>query len=161
MLNSFKQKDGRIGVILWGEATKEPQIKTTKNGDKMAWFYVRYGYEPQQNPSDKPRAKTIKILAYKDVANVCEVLEAWESVFVCGYLKEDEYNGQKEYSVTAELVLAPNAQIAAITALKEVRDIKSGKSTVPSGKDSSSSASSSGGYNDIDQADIDDIFPGL
>jgi len=47
MINSFKQKDGRVGVILWGALTKEPQMKTTKNGDIMCWFFVRYGFEPQ------------------------------------------------------------------------------------------------------------------
>ena len=156
MINSFKQKDGRVGVLLWGALTKEPQFKTTKNGDRMCWFFLRYGFDPARNPNDRPQGKTIKVLAYKDVAEVCDGLEAWENVLICGELKEDEYNGNKEYNVVAEIVLAPNAQIAAIAALNEVRNKKDG---VPTNTGKGSEAREVAG--EITDIDIDDIFPGL
>lgn len=156
MISSFKQKDGRVGVLLWGALTKAPQFKTTKNGDTMCWFFLRYGFEQQRNPNDRPQAKTIKVLCYKDVAEVCNGLDAWESVLICGELKEDEYNGNKEYNVVADIVLAPNAQVAAITALNEVRNKKDG---VPTQTGRGSEAREEVG--DINDIDIDDIFPGL
>lgn len=159
MINSFKQKDGRVGVILWGALTKEPQFQTTKNGDTMAWFYVRYGHDPAHNPNDKPSAKSIKVLCFRDASESCRGLEAWENVFVCGELKESEYNGNKEFSVTADIVLAPNAQVAGIAALNEVRSIKDGSRSANDGKDPKENVAN--GFEDIDQSDIDDIFPGL
>jgi len=158
MINSFKQKDGRVGVMLWGSITKEPQMKETKNGDSMAWFYVRYGFEPIKNPNDRPSGKSIRVVAYKDVADICRNLEAWEGVFICGELKESEYNGKKEFNVIADIVLAPNAQIAAINALNAVRNMKrnvpnSGPEGISNGEDDA--------FSEVTQEDIDEIFPGL
>lgn len=159
MINSFKQKDGRVGVILWGVLTKAPQYKETKNGDKMCWFFVRYGFEPTRNPNDRPTSKSIKVLCFKDAADHCDGLEAWEPVLICGELKENEYNGSKEFNVVADIVLAPNAQIAAVTALNEVRNLQNG---VPSSsKETPSQDGGMSSYEDIDQSVIDDIFPGL
>lgn len=155
MLNSFKQKDGRVGVIVWGSITSEARVQKTKNGDNMAFFYIRYGFEPTRNPADKPKAKTIKVLAYKEVAAMCAGLEKWENVLVCGELKESVYNGEKEFHVGADIVLAPNAQIAALSALNEVMNMKGGKTAQKEAE------TDSDGFSDIDQSDIDDIFPGL
>lgn len=161
MINSFRQKDGRVGVMIWGSLTKEPQMKTTKNGDPMCWFYIRYGFEPVSNPADKPQAKSIKVLCFKDAANACAGLEAWESVFICGELKENEYNGNKEYNVVADIVLAPNAQVAALAALNAVRNMDGGNTEGKKTGTNVSAKDSDDGFTDIDQSVIDDIFPGL
>lgn len=163
MINSFKQKDGRVGVIMWGVLTKEPTSKMTKDGSNMCWFFVRYGWEPARNPNDRPKAKTIKVLCFKEVADMCVGLEAWESVLICGELKENEYNGNKEYNVIAEIVLAPNAQIAAVTALNEVRNLREGTPNDRALKNDPSAPAQEGGadYEDLDPSMIDDIFPGL
>jgi len=96
-------------------------------------------------------------LSLKDAAEMCQGLEAWNNVLICGELKESEYNGNKEFSVYADIVLTPNAQIAAMTALNEVRSIRKG---VPSSDETRSSLPDAAEF-DLDQSDIDDIFPGL
>ena len=162
MINSFKQKSGKVGVLLWGTLTKEPITKNTKNGVPMAWFFVKYGLEPKANPTDKAEWKTIKVCAYNSVTPLCSGLEKGEPVFICGELKESEYNGNREFFVNADIILAPNAQIAALAAYEGVQQLKAGGAVSgPSDGNGEEEHISNATFEDIDMSDIDDIFPGL
>lgn len=158
MISSFKQKDGKVGVLLWGTLTKDPSITTTKSGVPMAWFYVKYGMEQKKNPTDKAEWKTIKVNAFDSVVQFCAGLEAKDPVFICGELKENNFNEQKGYVVNAEIVLSPNAQLIGLAAYDSITKMqKSGGS--PSGANDETHTEAS--FEDITTDDIDDIFPGL
>ena len=160
MINSFKQQDGRVGVMMWGIATMNPVVKETKNGGQMVYFFVKYGTGPKKTPTDRPEGKTIKVIGFNDVVPLCAQIEAKEPVFVCGELKENEYNGKKEYNIIADIVIAPNSQLIAVEALRLSRQKPDGAAS-PSESGKTSNGKGPDAFDDLDQVDIDDIFPGL
>ena len=158
MLYTFKQKSGATGVVAWGKINTDPKSGTSKNGKRYCNFYLKYDFEPKKSPNDKASGKTIQISTWEGTADFASHCEKGDSVIVFGQLRKNEYKGEESYQVAAEIVLSPSAQQIALNSAMAIDSMK-GKQEHSAQSPAANEADDV--FSDIDDDDINSIFPSL
>ena len=157
MLYTFKQKSGATGVVAWGRINTDPRCGTSKNGKHYCNFFLRYDSEPKKSPADKTSGKTIPVATWEGTADFASSLEKGDTVIVFGQLRKNEYKGEETFQISGDIVLSPSAQQIALNSAMAIDSMKNGNSNPTP----SSEQEAAGLFDDVDDEDINSIFPSL
>lgn len=161
MLYTFKQKSGSTGVVAWGRINTDPKFGTSKNGKHYCNFYLRYDSEPKKSPTDKTSGKTIQVSTWEGTADFASNCEKGDIVIVFGQLRKNTYNGDDIYQIVGEIILSPSAQQLALNSAMAIDSMKNKHGNQNPSAQSVTPQESEDVFSDIEDDDINNIFPSL
>lgn len=97
-----REQDGTLNVLIAGKVIREPELKETKNGNKIR-FSVAYG---------KSKFMNVECWADSSVGEMAGRLEKGDSVIVTGLHNTWEYNGKQYSKLEADFIQPMMAGIA-------------------------------------------------
>lgn len=96
-------KLSQAGRLFWGEVSRAPEIKETKNGSTFVKFSVCAGGD------DKGEKRFLECVAFsRSLASYCADLERGDVVAGIGNVESHEYNGKTYYQVKLGWVNSPS-----------------------------------------------------
>ena len=161
MLYTFKQKSGATGVVAWGKINGDPRYGNSKNGKHYCNFFLRYDSEPKKSPTEKTAGKTIQVATWEGTADFASQLEKGDTIIVFGQLRKSEYKGEETYQISGDIVLYPSAQQIALNSAMTLKSMGNGHPKTDNSAIVESDTETGDLFSDVDEEDINNIFPSL